>query len=69
MRALEFGLLLFGPAVIALLALGGAALLWTRLARAAGGARVGLWILIGLLALIAFGIGGCYAALFVGGNL
>jgi hypothetical protein len=63
-------MLMVVPALIALAAAVGAIVLFGQLDKASTtGGRVLLWIGIVLLAVVAFGIGTCYAAVFAGGAL
>lgn len=68
----DFGLvlLIFGPAVVALGSVGLAVYLAHQGSDGeARGPGVVRWIAIVLLSLLAFGIGSCYAVMFLGGSL
>jgi hypothetical protein len=57
--------MMIGPAVIALLAAGGAVRLFTKLEHVKSvGAQILMWCGIVICSLIAFGIGTCYAMVF-----
>jgi hypothetical protein len=58
-------LLMFGPAVLALIALIAAIAIGSAASRAPANARLGYYVGIGLCGLVFFGIGTCYAMGFL----
>ncbi len=64
-KNLGITLLMFGPAILAVIALIAAIAIGSAASRAPTNARLGYYIGVGLCLLVCFGIGACYATMFL----